>query len=166
MEVDYDTYAEGEALLGWLNCSVRLTATTPFDGNTFLLNAARSIQSRSRSQTKEIAHLKMTLTPEEQGQDIGVANLVGSDLAPELPHSLQEPLEAGQLIVNLRAEADPEVLRSVVRQTFEAIRQDEKLALEVEHLECFRPGRPTPTHRLRAPQPESLAVVTGGAASG
>ena len=27
---------------------------------------------------------------------------------PELSHRLQEPLEAGQLILNLRAEADPE----------------------------------------------------------
>src|SRR5262245_36579622 len=31
MEIDYDRYAEGEALLGWLNATVRLSAATPFD---------------------------------------------------------------------------------------------------------------------------------------
>ena len=27
MEVDYAVYADGEALLGWLNCTVQLAAT-------------------------------------------------------------------------------------------------------------------------------------------
>ena len=165
MEIDYDTYAEGEALLGWLNCSARLTAASPFDGNTFLLDAVRAIQSRIRSCSREIAHLKMTLTPEGHGRDIGVANLTASDVSPELSHSLQETLEEGHLIVNLRAEADPESLRAVVQQTFETIGEDGKLTLEVEHLESFRPGRPMPTHRLRAPRPQSLAGVAPMASS-
>ena len=107
LEVDYDTYAEGEALLGWLNCSLRLAATAPFDGNALLREVMGAIQHRVRG--REIAHLKMTLIPDEQGRDIGVANLTGSDSLPEQSHLLQEPLRAGQLIVNLRAEADPEV---------------------------------------------------------
>src|SRR2546421_3617567 len=36
MAVDYQVYADGEALLGWLNCTVALNATTAFDGNTLL----------------------------------------------------------------------------------------------------------------------------------
>src|ERR1700676_2549681 len=35
MEVDYDMYAEGEALLGWLNATFRISASSPFDGNRF-----------------------------------------------------------------------------------------------------------------------------------
>ena len=148
LEVDYDTYAEGEALLGWLNCSLRLAATAPFDGNALLREVMGAIQHRVRG--REIAHLKMTLIPDEQGRDIGVANLTGSDSLTEQSHLLQEPLRAGQLIVNLRAEADPEALRSLVQETLEAIRRDGKLTLDIEHLESFRPARPRPTHRLRA----------------
>ena len=155
LEVDYNTYAEGEALLGWLNCSVQLTSKNPFDGNAFLLDTVGAIQSRSRALNKEIAHLKITLTPDEHGQDIGVANLVGSDLSPELSHSLQESLETGQLIVNLRAESAPDILQSVVQQTFAVLRQNGELDLKVEHWECFRPNRPTPTHRLKSSRPES-----------
>src|SRR5262245_48276564 len=40
MEVDYDVYAEGEALLGWLNATVRLSSTQPFDGNALLRELA------------------------------------------------------------------------------------------------------------------------------
>ena len=40
MEVDYDIYADGEALLGWLNATCRVSASTPFDGNQFLQRLA------------------------------------------------------------------------------------------------------------------------------
>ena len=33
MEVDYKVYADGEALLGWLNCTVQLSAKEAFDGD-------------------------------------------------------------------------------------------------------------------------------------
>ena len=150
MEVDYDTYAEGESLLGWLNATVAIeSAAGPFDGDALLIELARSIQAALRGHGAEVAHLKMTLTPGEDGGDIAVANLVRSDGAPELSHTLREPLESGQLILNLRAEADPELLR---REATTALRglaaAHEGLTATLEHVESFRPGRPTPTHRL------------------
>src|SRR5205809_4274299 len=36
MAVDYTVYADGEALLGWLNCTVALAAAVAFDGNAVL----------------------------------------------------------------------------------------------------------------------------------
>jgi G3E family GTPase len=150
MDVDYDLYADGEALLGWLNCTVQLSADDPFDGNAALLEIARSIQGRLQSAGPEIAHLKLTLMPDENGNDIGVVNAVRNDRSAEASHALQEPLDGGQLILNLRAEADPELLRSVTLDAFGEIQAASPLILEIEHLECFRPGRPAPTHRLAA----------------
>jgi G3E family GTPase len=148
MEVDYDRYADGEALLGWMNCTAQVAADEPFDGNELLLEIAHAIQERLTSKGVEIAHLKLTLNPEENGNDIGVVNAVRSERQAEVSHRLDEPLEAGELIVNLRAEGDPELLRSVTLEAFEAARRNRCLSLDVEHLEQFRPGRPTPTHRL------------------
>ena len=147
MAVDYSIYAEGEALLGWLNCMVGFESASPVDGNAVLLGISTQIQSRLASQSAEIAHLKLTLTPDE-GNDIAVANLVRNDGAPELSHRLQEPLTAGQLIVNLRAEADPELLRDAVNEMFQAMASQKGLRFKIEHLESFRPGKPVPTHRL------------------
>lgn len=161
LEVDYDTYAEGEALLGWLNCSLRVEAASAFDGNALLREAMTSIQRRLRS--REIAHLKMTLTPDEQGHDIGVVNLTGTDGIPEQSHALQEPLTAGDLIINLRAEADPEALRTLVQATLAVLGREYGLLLEVEHLEAFRPSRPTPTHRLRASESGTPAAQAASA---
>jgi G3E family GTPase len=150
MEVDYDLYADGEAMLGWLNASVQLSSEDELDGNAFLLSAAREIERRLRSEGHEVAHLKMTLAPEEYGNDLGVVNAVRSDAGAELSHALQEPLDAGQLILNLRAEGDPERLRALVLEALSDLRTDNAVTLEVEHIEAFRPGRPVPTHRLAA----------------
>ena len=46
MEIDYDTYAEGEALLGWLNLTASVSAVGPFDGDEFLAALMNSLQSK------------------------------------------------------------------------------------------------------------------------
>src|SRR5713226_4045304 len=65
MAVDYKIYADGEALLGWLNCTVALEAPAAFDGNAVLESLARRIQESLNAKQAEIAHLKMTLSPDE-----------------------------------------------------------------------------------------------------
>ena len=152
MDVDYETYAQGEALLGWLNCTVHLQATSSsFDGNALLIDLGLRVRTALREAGAEVAHLKMTLAPEDAGAamaDLAVANLVRTDGEPELSHRLQAPLQSGQLIVNLRAEADPELLRRVVESALGAAVSDAGASSDIEHLESFRPGKPTPTHRL------------------
>ena len=147
MDVDYDVYAEGEALLGWMNCTATLQAEEVFNGNEFVQQLAQRLQNQLSAASAEVAHLKMTLTP-DAGNDLAVLNLVRNDVQPELSHALAEPLLAGELIVNLRAEVDPEFLRDATVQALEASAKTTKLSATVDHLEAFRPGRPTPTHRL------------------
>ena len=89
----------------------------------------------------------MTLSP-ETGNDLAVANLVRTDGRAEFSHSLQEPLDAGELIVNLRAEADPDRLKELALESVKESAAAAGIIAEVEHAEAFRPGRPVPTHRL------------------
>lgn len=144
-EVDYEIYAEGEALLGWLNATVTLDATEEFDGNAFLSSLAARL--RSSMDSGEIAHLKMTMSPSE-GNDIGVLNLVRNDAAPELSHLLQSPLAGGQLIVNLRAEDDPEELWGRTQNALSETAAEFHVTANIEHHEYFRPAKPNPTHRM------------------
>lgn len=147
MEVDYDTYAEGEALLGWMNCTATLTATAQVDGNELLKKLADDLQRRLQSAGAEIAHLKMTLSPDE-GSDLAVLNLVRNDCTAELSHTLKEPVCAGELIINLRAEIDPQFLRDATVLALDTVARASSVSTEIDHVEAFRPGRPTPTHRL------------------
>lgn len=149
MEVDYKIYADGEALLGWLNCTVQLAAAKAFDGDGFLEELAVEVQQRLRAQKAEVAHLKMTLSPDSGLGEIGVINLVRNDFVPELSLSLEDPVESGQLMINLRAEAAPDVLGTAVREGLAAAAgKFPGMKATLDHLEHFRPGKPTPTHRM------------------
>lgn len=149
IEVDYQTYADGEALLGWLNATVNVASARAIDGNALLRDLAAQIQQLLARAGSEIAHLKMTLDSDEGLGELAVINLVRNDYVPELSQELHDPFDAGQLIINLRAEVAPEVLRDAVNEAVgKLIRDQAGLSLRTEHLEYFRPGKPTPTHRF------------------
>jgi G3E family GTPase len=147
MPMDYDVYAEGEALLGWLNATVSVTHEDEFDAGLMLKALCADVQQRLLAQQAEIAHLKMTYSPDESlAGEIASVNLVRSDFVPELGMELDEPTSGGQLIINLRAELAPDALAAAVRESLDLLARD-GLYLKLEHEEHFRPGRPTPTHR-------------------
>lgn len=150
MEVNYQAYAEGEALLGWLNCTIQLDAREFFDSDAFLKRLAGQVQQRLQEQQAEVAHLKMTLSPEDSlFHEIAAINLVGNDYAAELSLKLETPIKKGQLILNLRAEAAPEALGRVVHEALAASTRDfPTLNATLDHLEHFRPGKPSPAHRF------------------
>ena len=152
MDVDYALYAEGEALLGWLNATAALSIAGEFDANLLLQTLAAEIQQRLQTATAEIAHLKMTYSPDGGLGDIAVVNLVRNDYVPELAIRLDQPAGGGQLVINLRAEAAPEALAEALRAALPAAAASVPgLQIALEHLEFFRPGKPVPTHRIGAP---------------
>jgi len=150
MQVDYHVYADGEALLGWLNCTVQVKAREAFDADEFLKEVAGAIQKRLKTSKAEVAQLKMTLSPDASlTGEIATVNLVRNDFVPELSYHLEEPVMGGHLIINLRAEAAPDVLGTAVREGLAtAAKKFPAVEATLDHLEHFRPGKPTPTHRL------------------
>ena len=148
MDVDYEVYAEGEALLGWLNCTVSVWGDEPADGNALVSALGQRIQDAVDSGHGEIAHLKMTLSPDE-GNDIAVLNVVRNDQGPEMSHRLAGPLTRGELVINLRAETDPENLDVAVTEALVNVISGRPggWSYRIEHKEFFRPGKPEPTYR-------------------
>ena len=152
MDVDYELYAEGEASLGWLNATLELTASEGIDGNKFVQELAADLQAKLNGAGAEVAHLKMTLDADHELGDLAVVNLVRNDFVPELSQNLQDKMIGGELTINLRAEADPELLRDTVRGAVKNLVQKfAGLNASWRHIESFRPGKPQPTHRITAP---------------
>ena len=145
LDIDYDAYAEGESLLGWLNCTVQLQSDEPFEGNQALVDLSTRIRDRLASRGTEIAHLKMTLDSKDGTGTLSVVSLVGTDREPDLRESLLDRVDRGELVVNLRAEAEPAALEAVTRESLASLG---RVRFTIEHLEQLRPGRPVPTHRM------------------
>ena len=141
MDVDYDRYADGEARLGWLNARVALRSTVSLDGNALLQRLVEELRRGLVAGNATVAHLKMVLEAES---GVAAINLVRSGVAAEPGVRLAGDIRDGRLTINLRAEADPALLEHLLREAVAAIGAG---ALDVEHVEAFRPGRPVPTHR-------------------
>jgi G3E family GTPase len=150
MDLNYDLYAEGEALLGWLNCTVRIDSDDSFDANQTLLRLAQDLRARIGARGGEIAHLKMTLDSGDGTGSLSVVSLVRSDGEPDLRESLMDRVKGGSMILNLRAEADPEFLAEATRESLAGLGAG--LRTTIEHSEHFRPARPQPVHRMSGPE--------------
>ena len=98
--------------------------------------------------------MQMTLDAEDGTGTLSVVSLVGNEGEPDLRESLLDGVDGGSLVINLRAEADPDVLTNATRAALACI---EGVDFELEHLERLRPGRPVPTHRM------TVASGDGGA---
>ena len=150
MGVDYEIYADGEALLGWLNATVRFKFAQPTDVNALIEDLTAAVQRRLEVEAVQIAHFKMTFDANHPFGELATINLVRNDYVPELSQTLAEPVSEGELVINLRAEADPALLRKAVEQGLFGV-AGEGMTYTIDHIESFRPGKPVPTHRLQEP---------------
>lgn len=145
LDIDYDTYAEGEAELGWLNSSVRVTSEKEFDLDSLLLRIIRQLKQQLKNASAETAHLKIIGLWEGF---FGVANLVSSDSPVELSLPSGCKVTCADVIINARVACDPEQLRSIVMSVVPEVLDSLEAAGEFRSTQSFRPGRPVPTHRI------------------
>jgi G3E family GTPase len=150
MDVDYDTYADGEARLGWVNAAWQCSSAAPFDADRFITRIARSVQYGAGVVGCEIAHFKAAFTP-VRGDGLAAVHLVGGNRQVEPSRQLGVPAQGGTLIVNLRAEGDPQALLTDVVDAVSRAAAEAGLSATPTVVEHFRPGRPEPTHRVADP---------------
>jgi len=109
LEIDYDIYADGEALLGWLNATLLLETDDEVEGGSGPGSATPPTSSGSSSRkTRKWPISKMTLTPDHGlNGEVAVINLVRNDFRPEFGQELEEPVTGAQIILNLRPRPIP-----------------------------------------------------------
>lgn len=155
MDVDYERYGAGEALLGWVNVEADLQPadgdgggnSALIDRNTWLPDLAKSVSAALKEQEIEIAHFKLSLAGPER--ELSAVQLTNSAAEPELTRNTEAPFPGGKLLLNLRAEADPDTLLSeVFKSLADAVEREPALNLNHVHSQHFRPAQPVPTHRV------------------
>lgn len=147
LELDYDTYAEGEAELGWLNANLQILSARPLVLDELLLNVIRRLAAALAKRDAETAHLKLIALADGA---FGVANLVSSQSQPELSLPSNAQVREANLIVNARVALDPDELAAEVRAAVDAGCESFGAQASWNLVQSFRPGRPVPTHRMTA----------------
>ena len=141
-EVDYDVYAEGEAILGWLNSTIELSGELT-DWDTFANNLMQDFSNQFDTMKAYVGHVKMML---EAGENYLMGNLTGKGDTLNFRGSAGTGNKA-RLTFNARVEMSPETLEQIVRNTINA-HTTADLKADIVTLRCLSPGRPNPTFRF------------------
>ncbi len=143
IDVDYDRYAHGEAILGWMNCSAALRWKETPDVPKYLETLFAAIQRRLEAEKIAVGHLKATLY---EGTVCGFTNLTHLGGTPSV-WTRNVPAHESLLILNVRIQTSPEHLEKLVREVMDA---DCAAVAEVtiREFRCFQPGRPNPTYKI------------------
>lgn len=145
LTVDYDTYAAGEAELGWLNAGLIVQGTEPFALDELLLELLGAVREQLRAVDAETAHLKVLGA---WGGASAVANLVANELAPELSQTSAAHVTTAHLTINARVALEPERLSAIVNASIALLAERRALQVSRQQLQSFRPGRPSAPARI------------------
>lgn len=140
--IDYERYARAEAALGWLNARVLVNLEQPLSPAVLAGPLVDGLEETLTTAGARIAHLKIFDGASTGSVKIAVCrNGEEPDVEGDLAAS---PASRHDLVLNLRAEAGPELLREVVEAAFARLPPK----IEIVSLQAFQPLPPKPQHRM------------------
>lgn len=142
VEVDYDVYAEGEAVLGWLNSTIELSGKS-VDWDVFARNLLSDLSKQFDNQNASVGHVKLIL---ESGKHFITGNLTGRKETLNFRGSAGKSDQA-RLTLNARVEMSPETLEKIVRNMLSS-HTNKDLKSSITVMRSLSSGRPNPTYRF------------------
>jgi G3E family GTPase len=149
-DIDYDTYAAGEAKLGWVNMTVELDGQ--FEVSTFRSGLMNRVQQALSAAGIEVAHLKFSIAAEGC---LCHANLTATNSGPGYSGPNPGQITDGELVFNVRAVGDPEEIRAIAETAIDETAATASVDVRTERAQAFRPEYPEPVHRMDS-ESESL----------
>lgn len=149
--VDYDIYAKGEAVLGWLNLKAALRSGKP-DWNAYAAKLLSALGRRLDAMDLPVGHLKLIVRSE--GRHV-IGNLTGRSATLDIRGSAGAAQEA-EFILNARVQTSPDALKDLVLEEIGGM--GDGVDFQLQTLNCLSPGRPNPTYRFNGVVP----IADGG----
>jgi hypothetical protein len=136
--VDYERYARAEAALAWLNCRVTADCRTAVSPPMLIGPLLDRLDAKLSAKGLQIVHLKIL---DQSGSGYIKAAICDNGQEPSVEGMLDaSPAQRHDILLNIRAAGDPEVLRGIVEGEFHAL----PARLERLGMRSFRPAPPTP----------------------
>jgi G3E family GTPase len=154
-EVDYDVYAKGEAMLGWLNATVAVDWPAPVESAAVVRAWVEAFQHELGECGAELAHLKIIFQSEGGSVRGNVTHREEVVRLARYPAAFSDTRSGGTFTVNCRACVSPETLEAVFERATQAVRKGYSGEWTTRTREVFSPARPEPTHRF-------ASIATGG----
>lgn len=144
-EIDYDTYAEGEAELAWFDGRFGLSAPAPVVMDDALMTLGSLVRARLSAAGLQIAHVKLFL---QAGDHACALSIPSNDAVPELSRHADGSASSMELIVNARVATRPQALHEIVESCVRSWTETLAVSVDRRAVSSFSPARPVPTLRI------------------
>ena len=143
-QIDYDRYAQAEAILGWLNAAVKVRSKATYAPGNLMRGLLLEIRDALRQRNAGIGHLKLVLT---SGGISTWASITDLRSEPRLSQPSAKIASGGTLLVNARVKLEPADLETVVRDALADAAESFAVQFDIVDLQCFSPAYPNPPYR-------------------
>ena len=139
LNIDYDIYGAGEAMLAWLDDEFELYSDK---GNAVedAVLLANNIFQQLKNNKLPIGHLKLLIN---QQLKISYTEIQTPDIPATIP-----PAAKAEVILNARVQTDPETLRKIISDAMNHLQEEKKCIIKITNSAAFVPGYPRPTYRI------------------
>ncbi len=144
LKLNYDVYARAEAELTWLSLSTSVTMQKRISGNYFVMAIAESIKKSLKTESCEIAHMKVYMETSFSICKLSCVSLYRDNI---MDWKLKTQIDSGKLIINIRVDMGVEKLKEIVNSTIDGVLVDFHGTQEEKIVECFAPEYPKPSFR-------------------
>ena len=145
-EVDYDRYAHGEAVLGWLNAAIDLSGAADTGWNAFAESLLAKLKEAFLADKAEIGHVKLSLACDGK-VILGNVGSIGGTVNMRGDSSVKGA--SAKMTLNARVQMSPDDLRKTVEKILPETAVSFGVSAKVVNLKCLMPGRPNPTYRYQ-----------------
>lgn len=146
LHLEYDTYANAEAALGWMNLSAAVQADAKIDCNDFIEETIENIRMAAKRLQVEIAHLKIYAV---SGIDFAKAGIVSTSDTVNFNKRMQFDSDRFNLVINARIQTAPELLDKMVSASLNKTLDRYSATANNVKSDCFSPCYPKPVWRLK-----------------
>ena len=144
LELDYDIYAEGEAMLAWLDESLDIH-TTDHTAYQVALKIIDEIEVDIRAHGYTIGHLKFLIDDGKTQQKIS-RTMIEQGEQVVLSHPLAT--NTVSMLINARVQTEASALKEAIHEVIETIAAQTNSRILVKKLSSFQPAYPKPTYRM------------------
>jgi G3E family GTPase len=148
LDIDYDRYAAAEAQLAWLNQEFTVTSTNGgFSPAAWATAALKHLATAAEAAAAEIGHAKLTV---DTGGRLTKMSITGSGIVPSVDLAVDGPVDHATVTLNARVACEPAALDEAVADAVAHADMVTRAQSRAADAHSFKPGYPTPVHRLAA----------------
>ncbi len=139
LDINYDIYAEGEAMLAWFDQSIEIYSLQS-NALECAADIISGIYKAVEQQQLEVGHMKFLMNDQIK---ISFTN------AAQSPEAIETyPAASAKLLINLRVQTSPAKLSAIVEKVFSDVHLLYDCKIISNSAASFQPGYPRPVYRM------------------